>query len=320
MKSTIKVWTGLGVATALMGTGLSGCAGENGEGGEGADTSIAGESGEVGEGEGGEGPGEGGEGKGGEGEGGEGEGGEAASGEAGEAAAGDAGEAGEGGEGGEGEGGVSISDAGTDPVVYGSALAIVEAHAIAARDAYAAGKTDAAAEMFGHPVSEVLADMAPVFEKLGVADFTSTMNDASAAALKADNADAVNAAYQSIVTALEGAAAKAPSGDLSKGAVAAGVVADQIGRAATMYGKAASGDLYEPYLDGYGFYKAAFASFERNGAAIETYNSGLHSDVKAALDLLGTAYPSADRPAALDIAPGKLLGASSKVNFGLPAA
>ena len=304
MKSTIKVWTGLGVATALMGTGLSGCAGENGEGGEGgegADTSIAGESGEVGEGEGGEGPGEGGE----------------NAGESGEAAGGDGGE---GGEGGEGEGGVSISDAGTDPVVYGSALAIVEAHAIAARDAYAVGKTDEAAEMFGHPVSEVLADMAPVFEKLGVDDFTSAMNAASAAALKADNADGVDAAYKSIAAALESAAAKAPSGDLSQGAVAAGVVADQIGRAATMYGQAASGDTYEPYLDGYGYYKAAAASFERNGGAIETYNSGLHSDIKAALELLGTAYPGADRPEALDIAPGKLLGASSKVNFGLPAA
>ncbi|MEO1623495.1 MAG: hypothetical protein AAFU53_21035, partial [Cyanobacteria bacterium J06632_3] len=121
MRSTLKVWTGLGVATALAGAGLAGCAGENGEGGEGgeggAESSLSGEAGE--------------------GEAGEGEGGE------GEAGAGD------------GEGGVSAAEAAGDPVVYGAALAIVEAHAIAARDAYLAGKTDAAAEMFGHPVSEV---------------------------------------------------------------------------------------------------------------------------------------------------------------------
>ncbi|MEM9086092.1 MAG: hypothetical protein AAGB23_09235 [Pseudomonadota bacterium] len=293
MKSNLKVWTGLGLATALVGAGLAGCAGESGEGGEGeggADTAIAGEAGE----------GEGGEGEGGEGEGGEGEGGE--------------------GEGGEGEGGVAVSDASTDPVVYGSALAIVEAHAIAARDAYAAGETEAAAEMFGHPVSEVLADMDPVFEQLGVEDFKSEMNEASAAALEADNADGVEAAYQAILTALSAAAEKAPTSDLSQGAVAAGVVADQIDRATTMYSQAAGSDIYEPYLDGYGFYKAADSAFKRDGAAIATYNSGLHSDIEAALTLLAAAYPGAERPETLDAEQGKLLGASSKVNLGLPAA
>ncbi|MEM9310671.1 MAG: hypothetical protein AAGA34_04425 [Pseudomonadota bacterium] len=278
MNSTLKVWTGLGLATALVGAGLTGCAGESGEGGEGAETSLAGEAGE--------------------GEGGEGEGGE--------------------GEGGEGEGGVAIADAATDPVVYGAALAIVEAHAIAARDAYLAGKTDAAAEMFGHPVSEVLADMDPVFEQLGVEDFKSTMNDASAAALEADNAEGVEAAYDTILAALAGAAAKAPSSDLSDGAVAAGVVADQLDRATTMYGQAAATDIYEPYLDGYGFYKAAESAFERDGSAIETYNSGLHADITAALGLLAGAYPSAERPTALDAQQGQLLGAASKVNLGLP--
>ncbi|MDJ0978933.1 MAG: hypothetical protein QNI87_10390 [Erythrobacter sp.] len=288
MKSTIKVWTGLGLATALVGAGLAGCAGEGGEGGEGADSSV---SGEAGEGEAGEG--EGGEGEGGEGEGGEGEG---------------------------GEGGVAVGDAASDPVVYGAALAIVEAHAIAGLDAYAVGKTNAAAEMFGHPVSEVLTDMAPVFEKLGVEDFTAAMNEASRAALKADNEQEVSAAYKAIMAALEEAAAKAPTGDLSKGAVTAGVVADQIGRAASMYREATGNDTYEPYLDGYGYYKAAARAFERDGAAIETYNSGLHSDITAALDLLATAYPSAERPAALEVEEGKLLGASSKVDLGLPTA
>ena len=174
--------------------------------------------------------------------------------------------------------------------------------------------------MFGHPVSEVLADMDPVFEQLGVEDFKSAMNDASAAALKPDNTQEVEKAFQTILTALEGAASKAPASDLSKGAVAAGVVADQIGRAASMYGEAAGGDAYEPYLDGYGFYKAAAAAFERESSAIKTYNSGLHGDIQAALDALAAAYPGAERPDSLDVAQGKLLGASSKVNLGLPAA
>ena len=73
-------------------------------------------------------------------------------------------EMGEAGAGGEGEGGVAVADAFTSPVIYNSALAIAAAHVYAARDAHAAGQHEAAAEMFAHPVSEVLLDMEPVFE------------------------------------------------------------------------------------------------------------------------------------------------------------
>ncbi len=198
MKSNLKVWTGLGLATALVGAGLAGCSGESGESGEADESAIAGESGEQ----------DGGEGEGGEGEGGEGEAGS-----------------------GDGEGGIEVSQAASDPVVYGSALAIVEAHAIAARDAYAIGRSEEAAEMFGHPVSEVLADMGPVFDELGVEDFKAAMNEASEAALKPDNAKGVETAYMAIATALAQAGEKSPTADLSTGAVAAGIVADQIGRA-----------------------------------------------------------------------------------------
>ncbi|MDJ0642576.1 MAG: hypothetical protein QNJ15_07150 [Erythrobacter sp.] len=52
MKVELRTWATLGLATALAGAGLTGCAGEGGEGGEGTSTSQAGE---AGEGEGGEG-------------------------------------------------------------------------------------------------------------------------------------------------------------------------------------------------------------------------------------------------------------------------
>ena len=81
---------------------------------------------------------------------------------------GEGGEAGEAGEAGEGEGGVVVADAAEDPVVFIAALAVAEAHVIAARDAYALGEADSAAEMFAHPVSEVLLDMEPVFAARGV--------------------------------------------------------------------------------------------------------------------------------------------------------
>jgi len=58
MKVELRTWAGLGLATALLGAGLSGCAGESGEEGEAAQTAQGGEAGEAGgeagEGEGGE--------------------------------------------------------------------------------------------------------------------------------------------------------------------------------------------------------------------------------------------------------------------------
>ncbi|MEL6528322.1 MAG: hypothetical protein AAGK01_04490 [Pseudomonadota bacterium] len=58
MKVALKTWTGLGLATALVGAGLAGCAGEGGENGETTPATQGGESGEsggeAGEGEGGE--------------------------------------------------------------------------------------------------------------------------------------------------------------------------------------------------------------------------------------------------------------------------
>ncbi|MBA4044788.1 MAG: hypothetical protein C0471_10265 [Erythrobacter sp.] len=283
MNSTLKLWTQLGLGTALAGGLLASCGGEaGGEGGEGSTTEVAaaGESGAAGgEGEGGAG--------------GEGGGGEAA--------------------GGEGEGGVAVVDAATDPVAYGIALAVTEAHVVAARDAYAAGKKDAAAEMFAHPASEVLVEMDPVFAKLGVKDFKPLLTAASTAAAEGKSIAEVSKAYDAIIVALRGAATKAPKADASSAKVAGGVIADQIERASAMYRTIAKDDRYEPYLDGYGFAKVAASGFATSGAAIKAENPALHARITEALGVLAKAYPAATRPANLPVEQGALSAASSKV-------
>jgi hypothetical protein len=108
MNSTLKLWTQLGLGTALAGGLLAACGGEAGGEGATGEAGAPGAAATAGEGEG---------------EGGAGEG---------EAAA----------MGGEGEGGVAVADAAKDPVAYGIALAVAEAHVVAARDAYAAGKKE----------------------------------------------------------------------------------------------------------------------------------------------------------------------------------
>lgn len=285
MNSKIKLWTQLGLGTALAGGMLAACGGEaGGEGGEGsgAQTVAPGES----NGAAGEGEGEGGA------------GGEGASGEA---------------AGGEGEGGVAVGDAGTDPVAYGIALAVTEAHVVAARDAYAAGKKDAAAEMFAHPAAEVLVEMDPVFTQLGVKDFKPLLTDASVAVADGTSAAEVNKHYDGIIAALRGAANKAPDNGASDAKVAAAIIADQIERASAMYRLIAKDDRYEPYLDGYGFAKVASSAFASSGAAIKTDNPALHARIAHALGVLGQAYPTATRPSKLAVDQGALSAASSKV-------
>jgi hypothetical protein len=225
---------------------------------------------------------------------------------------GEAGSGGE-GEGGEGEGGVSISAAAADPVVFNSALAIAEAHVVAARDAFAAGETSAAAEMFGHPVGEVLADMQPVFEARGVEDFSPLFISASAAVFDGETGDQINARADDIISALRAASRKAPDDGSSQAAIAAGVAADQIERATDMYRAAAESDRYEPYLDGYGFYKAGQAAFLAAEADIAAEDAEAAARIQDALARLAEAYPTATRPGMLDADQSALTVAASRV-------
>jgi hypothetical protein len=280
MNSTLKLWTQLGLGTALAGGLLAACGGEaGGEGGAGEAGAAPDTAATAGEGEGGAG--------------GEGAGGEGA--------------------GGEGEGGVAVGDAARDPVAYGIALAVAEAHAVAARDAYAAGKKEAAAEMFAHPVSEVLVEMEPTFTKLGVADFSAAFTAASLAAGDGKSAAEIGKAHDAVIAALRGAAAKAPKSDASPAKVATGVIADMIERASAMYRQLPSNAAYEPYLDGYGFAAVAASAFATHGAAIKAENPAAHARITEALALLKQAYPGAARPAKLPAEPGALSAASAKV-------
>lgn len=277
MHKSLKIWTQLGLGTAVAGGMLAACSGEAGEQGEAAQNPERELGVAVSVGEGGE-----------------------------------SGEAGEGG-----EAGIDVTRAASDPVVFRSALAVTEAHVIAARDAFAAGQRREAAEMFAHPVSEVLVEMAPVFAKQGVADFSPLLTEASAAVFDGENTDQINARYQRIISALRGAAGKAPTSSDGEGVIAAGVVADQIERAVAMHREAIVSSSYGPYLDGYGFSRAAANLFEVSQEAIQRANPVIHTRIAEALGLLENAYPSAIRPQRLEVEQGALVSASSKVMLAL---
>ena len=214
-------------------------------------------------------------------------------------------------EAGEGEGGVVFASAVTDPVVFLSILAITEAHIIAARDAHALGENEAAAEMFAHPVSEVLFESQSVFEQLGVTDFSDLLTETSAAIFAGETPEQINVRADEIIAALRNAATKAPATDASPASIAAGVAVDQIERAADMYRIALESDEYEPYLDGYGFFKAGEAVFLESAEAISTEDQAVASAIKDAIAKLEDAYPSAVRPDSLDADLGTVTVAAS---------
>lgn len=218
---------------------------------------------------------------------------------------------------GEGEGGVDIAAAATDPVVFTAALAIAEAHVLAARDAYAAGRTQEAAEMFAHPVSEVLADMEGALAARGVAPLNDLFIAASEGALAGETPVAIATRTAAIVDALSNAAKNAPSDGRSAAAVASGVVSDQIDRAVDMYRLASASGAYGNYLDGYGFYRAAESAFSRSRAEIERDNPAAAAQIMAALTALGAAYPSAAAPQEIKGDIAALSAASSRVMLSI---
>lgn len=287
MKSEFRRWTQLGLSGALAGTILlSGCSGEGeGEGQKSVTTENTGTA-FTGTGEG------------------EGEGAAPVT------VAAPA-------EGGEGEGGVAIELAGTDPVVFRSALAITEAHIVAARDAFKAGKTEAAGEMFAHPVSEVLFDVGPYLEARGVENFDDLLTDASGAVFEGEDEAQISARTDEIIATLRAAAEKAPDDGSSEARIQAGVASDQIERAATMYALAGASEEYEPYLDGYGFYQAARAAYDLEKNAINSELPETAAAIEKAFGLLATAYPDALRPETLDTNPAALTAVSSGVILSL---
>ena len=216
------------------------------------------------------------------------------------------------GEGGEGEGGIAVADASTNAVVYNSALAITAAHVFAARDAHLAGEVDAAAEMLAHPVSEVLLDMEPIFEARGVTPFGHLLTEASAAVFDGETPEQIAVRSDAILEALRAASALAPDDGMSQVEIAAGVTVDQIDRAADMYRIARYSGDYGPYLDGYGFYKAAEMAYAEQADAIEAQYPEIAARISVAFEVLSRAYPSALMPDSLDIERPELASASTQ--------
>jgi len=226
----------------------------------------------------------------------------------------ESGEAGEAGGGEHGEGGVDVTLAAQDPVVFAKAMAVIEAHVRAAMDAAAIGETDAAGEMFAHPVSEILIDLEPVLPQYGVAPMEDALLAASGAALEGAPADEIQARGDDLILQLRAAAAAAGTAPHRQ---AARVIADQVDRATAQYRAASRTDAYGPYLDGYGFYRTAQAILAEHEPTLRAQDSEVVTAITDALRQLGIAYPDAARPEQLAADPAALTAANSELQLVL---
>ncbi|WP_291845140.1 hypothetical protein [Maricaulis sp.] len=231
------------------------------------------------------------------------------------------------GEGGEGEGGATGGEFGidpveaeTDPVVFLTALEVMRAHYLAGIDAFQAGSRTAGAEMFAHPISEIYLDFEPALESRGAPLFGDTMTDASVAPYSGESDEAIAARVADVVTAIDAASAFAPRSQLSPAGVHARVLTDLIERAALQYEVLTTHpDAQEPYLDGYGFARAARRYAGNHLEQVAEGNPDLALRLGRAVSAMAAAFPTVTRPASLDRDSAALLALAADVRAGADA-
>lgn len=216
-----------------------------------------------------------------------------------------------------GEFGVDPARAADDPVPYIVVLDVIRAHYLAGLAAFEAGDTEAAGEMFAHPVSEVYLAMEDVFKAQGVSPFDTAMLAASRKALEGAPTAEIRKAVQKVLAAVEAAEAKAPGSERTGASVAAGVLSDLIERAALQYQLVEAGQAGSPYVDGYGYYLAAQARADRALSGMDKEDPEAAEAIRTALGRLKKAYPAIARPKSSGVKAGELLALSSRVRLAV---
>ena len=97
----------------------------------------------------------------------------------------------------------------------------------------------------------------------------------------------VRDAVDEVLEALKVAAAKAPADGRSAAGVAARVIADMIDRASLQFAMLAREPGLEPYLDGYGFFRAAERRAAESLTAIAAVDKDAGAAIKEALERKG---------------------------------
>jgi hypothetical protein len=177
----------------------------------------------------------------------------------------------------------------------------MRAHYLAGIAAYDADRRAVAAEMFTHPISEIYVDLEEVLVGLGAPEFGDVLATAAAAPNDGSTDEQIRAHVDTVLAAIDSAEAYAPDSGHSEASIAAQVAVNMIMRAALQYEFAANADMHNgPYLDGFGFHRAAEVMTQRHLDEIRALDAGTADALLAALAALAEAYPTAIAPTPLD--------------------
>jgi hypothetical protein len=217
--------------------------------------------------------------------------------------------------------GVSADEADRDPAAYLTALDMIAAYYHAGRDVYLAGEPESAAAIFAHPIDAIYTELEPIFAKRGIAPFDSQMELASELAATQAPREKVTDAANAVLASLAEAALKAPVPGEKPLSVQARVLGAMIDRAAREYRATAATAPEEetPYLDGYGFYRAAKARADAVLERIAAKDRAAASAAREALDLLARAYAEVQRPDRLPVEPGAVVDQAARAKRALGA-
>jgi hypothetical protein len=224
-------------------------------------------------------------------------------------AGGEAGESGEAGEG--GEAGINVEAAARDPVEYGIALQVIAAHYHAGLAAYEGGEREAGAQMFAHGLTEVYVEMEEIFKRRGVKSLGKSLEAAVESATGKKPVAEVRRRVNAVYAALKAAEKAAPGSSLPANAVKAQVAAEMIERAAAQYAVVQKDQALEPYLDGLGFAIAARSQAKDVLPWLRKKDAQKEKAFRNALALATEAYPGLKRPAAPKVPAADLLAAAS---------
>ncbi|MEO1481134.1 MAG: hypothetical protein AAFU77_03430 [Myxococcota bacterium] len=216
---------------------------------------------------------------------------------------------------GEGEGesegeGKAETDLGTDNTAYLTQLGLMRGHLLVGYELFKAGHLDAAKTHMKHPENELYATVAPAFAARGTGGFASELEALAAAVENNAPKATVDAAYGTLVSAIE--RNEKPAVDESTAArikLAAGLVrvAAEEYAIAVVDGKMQNAHEYQ---DAYGFTKIA-----RMNVTVAADGEAKSEALKLLDEALNTMWPGLLPPDSLDSRAEQLYGIAARLDF-----
>ena len=212
----------------------------------------------------------------------------------------------------EGSEGKMVAEAIADDAVYLGQLAFIRGHLNVGVDLYQQGAEQASATHMKHPGDELYTTLLPAIEARGASGFADQMEALAVAVENTRPPTEVDAAYESLLTAIttaENAVQEQDAGMI--GAVILNLVKTSAAEYDIAVGANGALENEHEYQDALGFVRIARELLERLEGM--TDNAAAVSEIRGQLDLITSAWPSLMAPQKLETDPSGIYGAAARI-------